>query len=41
MKLRHWVFLSFILIGILYVVHMYTSHGGVTGFRSGLGLGGK
>lgn len=39
MRLKHWVFIGFVLVGLLYVVHMFTSHGGMTGFTSGLGLG--
>lgn len=38
MKLKHWVFVLFALVGALYVVHIYTSHGGMTAFRSGLKL---
>lgn len=39
MKLKHWVGIAFFLIGALYVVHVYTGHGGLTGFRSGLKIG--
>lgn len=41
MRLKHWVLIGFVLVGLLYVVHMFTSHGGMTGFTSGLGLGGS
>lgn len=39
MKLKHWVFLAFVGIGVLYVLHIYTGHGGMTGFRNGLKIG--
>lgn len=39
MKLKHWIFLGFVAIGGLYLAHVYFQHGGVSGFRSGLGLG--
>lgn len=39
MKLKHWIGLGFLAVGVLFVWHVATSHGGVSGFRSGLGLG--
>lgn len=39
MKLKHWVFLAFVAIGALFVFHIFTSHGGSSGFLSGLGIG--
>jgi hypothetical protein len=39
-KLKHWIFVGFVLVGILFVVHIATQHGGISGFTSGLGLPG-
>jgi hypothetical protein len=39
MKLRHWLITGFVLIGALYLFHNYQQHGGVSGVKSGLGLG--
>ena len=39
MKLKHWVFLAFVVIGGLFVWHVYSGHGGVSGFKQGIGLG--
>lgn len=39
MKLKHWVFLGFIVIGVLYVAHIVMGHGGMPGFTAGLGFG--
>lgn len=41
MKLKHWVFVALILVGGLYVWHTYSQHGGVSGFKQGIGIGGK
>jgi hypothetical protein len=41
MKLKHWVGLAFIVIGGLFVLHLTMSHGGLSGFKSGIGLGGQ
>lgn len=41
MRLRHWVVLGFIAVGVLFIFHLFTSHGGTQGFISGLGLGGS
>lgn len=40
MKLKHWVVVGIFLVGALYLVHNYTSHGGVAGVKQGIGLGG-
>lgn len=40
MKLKHWVGLGLGAIGILFVLHVYFSHGGASGFKQGIGLGG-
>jgi len=37
-KLKHWVFLTLIAVGGLYFWHTYRSHGGVAGFKSGIGI---
>lgn len=41
MKLKHWVFLAFTLIGILFVTHflLAKNHGGGS-FMNGIGLSG-
>lgn len=39
MKLKHWVGIAFVLVGALYVLHIVTHHGGLAGFKSGLGFG--
>jgi len=38
-KLKHWVGLAFMVVGALFVLHLFMSHGGVGGFKSGIGLG--
>jgi hypothetical protein len=38
MKVKHWIFLLLVVVGGLYILHNYTSHGGTTGLKSGLGL---
>lgn len=38
MKLKHLVFLALLLVGGLYLWHNYSSHGGVAGLKSGLGI---
>lgn len=40
MKLKHYVALAFLAIGVLYVLHIAMNHGGVSGFKSGLGVRG-
>jgi hypothetical protein len=40
MRLKHWIGLGFVIVGILFVWHIYSSHGGVGGFKSGLGIQG-
>lgn len=39
MKLRNLVFLTIFLVGALYVWHTYSQHGGVAGFKQGIGIG--
>lgn len=39
MKLKHWVFLAFVIVGALFVFHQMTGHGGFAGVRSGIGFG--
>ena len=41
MKLKHWVVIGLVLIGALYVIHNFTLHGGVSGVKSGFGIGGN
>ena len=38
MRLKHYLALALIAVGALYVYHMYSKHGGVAGFKSGLGV---
>lgn len=38
MKLKHWLIMGLVVIGGLYVGHVYFSHGGFMGFREGIGL---
>jgi hypothetical protein len=40
MKLKHWVAVAFLVVGALFVLHLVMSHGGVSGFKAGIGLGG-
>ena len=40
MKLKHWVGLAFVVVGVLFVAHLVMSHGGLAGFKAGIGLGG-
>jgi hypothetical protein len=40
MKWKHILFIGLALVGVLYVVHNYQMHGGVSGIKSGLGFGG-
>lgn len=40
MKAKHWIALGLLAVAILYLFHNYQMHGGVSGFRTGLGLGG-
>lgn len=40
MRAKHWAFLILAIAGALFIFHNYTSHGGVAGVKSGLGLGG-
>jgi hypothetical protein len=37
-KLKHYLIIALIAVGGLYVWHIYSQHGGVSGFKSGLGV---
>jgi cbb3-type cytochrome oxidase subunit 3 len=37
MALKHWFFIALVIIALLYIWHIYSSHGGVSGFKAGLG----
>jgi hypothetical protein len=39
MKVKHWLVIGFALFGVLFIMHVYTQHGGVAGVKSGIGLG--
>lgn len=39
MKVKHWIMIIFCVVGLLYVAHILTAHGGVSGLKSGLGMG--
>lgn len=41
MKVKHWVILSVLLVGALFLLHNFQSHGGVGGVKQGLGFGGS
>lgn len=38
MRLKHVLILALLAVGALYVWHIYSQHGGVSGFKSGLGV---
>jgi hypothetical protein len=38
MKLKHWLIGGLVIVGVLFTLHVYFSHGGVSGFREGIGL---
>jgi hypothetical protein len=38
MKLKHWFFVALVIVGGLYVWHIYSGHGGTQGFKAGLGI---
>lgn len=38
MRSKHYLILALIAIGALYVWHVYSQHGGMSGFKSGLGV---
>lgn len=40
MKIKHLAFLGLAIVGLLFVIHMAVSHGGIAGIRQGTGLGG-
>lgn len=39
MKVKHWIFLILVVVGLLFLWHNYQGHGGVGGIKSGLGVG--
>jgi hypothetical protein len=39
-KLKHWLVIALVLVGALFVGHLIMSHGGIAGFKQGIGLGG-
>ena len=39
MKLKHWFGVALVIIGALFLWHLYQSHGGVGGLKAGLGVG--
>ena len=38
MKFRHWIIIALLAVALLYIWHIYSSHGGVAGFKNGLGV---
>lgn len=38
MRLKHYLILALIIVGALYVWHIYSQHGGTAGFKTGLGI---
>ncbi len=38
MKVKHWIAIILVVIGGLYVLHNYQSHGGFQGVKGGLGF---
>lgn len=38
MNYRHLFFLTLLIVGALYCLHVYQQHGGVSGFKNGLGF---
>lgn len=40
MKAKHWIGLALLGVALLYLFHNYQMHGGVSGFKAGLGLNG-
>jgi len=38
-SIKHLIFLALVIVGALYVWHTYSMHGGVAGFKAGVGLG--
>jgi hypothetical protein len=38
MKAKHWVITGFIVVGALYVWHMWSSHGSFKSAAAGLGI---
>lgn len=40
MKVKHWVYVGLGVVGALFVLHLWMSHGGVEGLKQGTGFGG-
>lgn len=38
MRAKHYLVLALVIVGGLYAWHIYSQHGGVSGFKSGLGV---
>lgn len=38
MGIKHYLALALIVVGGLYAYHIYSQHGGLSGFKSGLGV---
>lgn len=36
--MKHYLILALIIVGGLYVYHIYSMHGGMGGFKTGLGI---
>jgi hypothetical protein len=39
MKFKHLVVVALVAVGVLYIWHNYSMHGGTAGLKSGLGIG--
>lgn len=39
MRTKHWIYMFLLVVGVLFVYHTYQTKGGVSGFKSGLGIG--
>lgn len=38
MRTKHYLILALVVVGSLYVWHVYSQHGGMGGFKTGLGI---
>ena len=38
MNAKHWLIVALIIIGTLYVFHMWNTHGSFSQFKSGIGV---
>lgn len=38
MKAKHYLMIALGVVGLLYVAHIMTQHGGISGFKSGLSV---